>query len=690
MQCFWALGLVPVLVADISGWQLCGGELHLERCRNLRFVLCARPPGRADVPRLTVYLETFFYNHTRRRRAVVPLSPRVPANHTQPPATYVGNFKPDYSFDNYTFRRGRDPPPGPGQGLRPVPLADIGLRALAAARGARAARFHTASCWPGQTRRGRVPGLGRGRHPTACGAPAGGAHATAGGGPSEQAHFFAALYNPEQIAGLVVLPFNATLRGYRLAARFAGLGLDGRGGVFNYTLAVHLVNYYCHASPRQDSSWFTSYWGGPDTLANTREGCSRRCTTYHWGGVSQEPLGAPYPINVWPHLNHAGALEQTALVPRRLRLITVSVPPQPVPPPPCSAVPPEALLAGLYRRPAAGPTEQPGKDVLYEFGELTPRELRWEPRSCSGGLPELSAHEILERLEHYRVRRLVAFGDSMSREAVEMMSDLVCPACGLSAEFNTVSVNLTSTSAVTFGFEPLHYGLDNNEVYLGQPQLYSRALLRGLGFSESTDPVVIAQELAAAPDISLLCPAMGYVPHTVTPEFWAQVGDALAVHLANRYLYHASPHKALYLYIEPVPWSRLDFNTPQRTRQLWQVPKGVGSKLFTHWKGPYQIMEQTGPLNYKIRDDRADLENCCDTGFKLQKSRLCKMFPPLPFCMADCDKVKWNHKKLEMMQSYRDYMERQMAAVDAAMGALKKQMERDAAGSSSSGFPQGL
>eukprot|EP00808_Paulinella_micropora_P030904 g9716.t1 len=32
-----------------------------------------------------------------------------------------------------------------------------------------------------------------------------------------------------------------------------------------------------------------------------------------------------------------------------------------------------------------------------------------------------------------------------------------------------------------------------------------------------------------------------------------------------------------------------------------QVPKGVGSKLFTHWKGPYQIMEQTGPLNYKIR-----------------------------------------------------------------------------------------
>eukprot|EP00808_Paulinella_micropora_P002740 g65544.t1 len=33
-----------------------------------------------------------------------------------------------------------------------------------------------------------------------------------------------------------------------------------------------------------------------------------------------------------------------------------------------------------------------------------------------------------------------------------------------------------------------------------------------------------------------------------------------------------------------------------------QVPKGVSSKLFTHWKGPYQIMEQTGPLNYKIRE----------------------------------------------------------------------------------------
>eukprot|EP00808_Paulinella_micropora_P028670 g32884.t1 len=36
------------------------------------------------------------------------------------------------------------------------------------------------------------------------------------------------------------------------------------------------------------------------------------------------------------------------------------------------------------------------------------------------------------------------------------------------------------------------------------------------------------------------------------------------------------------------------------------VPKGVSSKLFTQWKGPYQIMEQTGPLNYKIRG----INNC--------------------------------------------------------------------------------
>eukprot|EP00808_Paulinella_micropora_P026536 g81693.t1 len=37
------------------------------------------------------------------------------------------------------------------------------------------------------------------------------------------------------------------------------------------------------------------------------------------------------------------------------------------------------------------------------------------------------------------------------------------------------------------------------------------------------------------------------------------------------------------------------------TDKVYEVPKGVSSKLFTHWKGPYQIMEQTGPLNYKIR-----------------------------------------------------------------------------------------
>eukprot|EP00808_Paulinella_micropora_P007074 g65709.t1 len=43
-----------------------------------------------------------------------------------------------------------------------------------------------------------------------------------------------------------------------------------------------------------------------------------------------------------------------------------------------------------------------------------------------------------------------------------------------------------------------------------------------------------------------------------------------------------------------------------------QVPKGVSSKLFTHWKGPYQIMEQTGPLNYKIRDQTEKFNTVTD------------------------------------------------------------------------------
>eukprot|EP00808_Paulinella_micropora_P026954 g19246.t1 len=51
-----------------------------------------------------------------------------------------------------------------------------------------------------------------------------------------------------------------------------------------------------------------------------------------------------------------------------------------------------------------------------------------------------------------------------------------------------------------------------------------------------------------------------------------------------------------------------------------QVPKGVSSKLFTHWKGPYQIMEQTGPLNYKIRG-RVSVGICAEIALLLQSHK---------------------------------------------------------------------
>eukprot|EP00808_Paulinella_micropora_P010088 g19209.t1 len=44
-----------------------------------------------------------------------------------------------------------------------------------------------------------------------------------------------------------------------------------------------------------------------------------------------------------------------------------------------------------------------------------------------------------------------------------------------------------------------------------------------------------------------------------------------------------------------------ELHTQEDAEWSYEVPKGVSSKLFTHWKGPYQIKEQTGPLNYKIR-----------------------------------------------------------------------------------------
>eukprot|EP00808_Paulinella_micropora_P013515 g52721.t1 len=45
----------------------------------------------------------------------------------------------------------------------------------------------------------------------------------------------------------------------------------------------------------------------------------------------------------------------------------------------------------------------------------------------------------------------------------------------------------------------------------------------------------------------------------------------------------------------------------------------------------------------------------------------------------DFDRKKHYQMKLDMMQNSRDELERQLAAVDASIGKLKAQMERDAA-----------
>eukprot|EP00808_Paulinella_micropora_P018135 g61783.t1 len=78
------------------------------------------------------------------------------------------------------------------------------------------------------------------------------------------------------------------------------------------------------------------------------------------------------------------------------------------------------------------------------------------------------------------------------------------------------------------------------------------------------------------------------------PEFRSSSG--LQHCLGDRYVIppgHYSRLGQLFLNLNTKMWVHRDCSP--------KVPKGVSSKLFTHWKGPYQIMEQTGPLNYKIR-----------------------------------------------------------------------------------------
>ena len=57
-----------------------------------------------------------------------------------------------------------------------------------------------------------------------------------------------------------------------------------------------------------------------------------------------------------------------------------------------------------------------------------------------------------------------------------------------------------------------------------------------------------------------------------------------------------------------------------------------------------------------------------------------RMLPPF-FCQPSCDSSHWrNHhqqRKLEMLRFWRDGLERQLAAVNAAMTTLEGQIQRD-------------
>lgn len=52
-----------------------------------------------------------------------------------------------------------------------------------------------------------------------------------------------------------------------------------------------------------------------------------------------------------------------------------------------------------------------------------------------------------------------------------------------------------------------------------------------------------------------------------------------------------------------------------------------------------------------------------------------------PFCASSCQSTDWRHKhqkrKLEMLRFWRDGIERQLAAINAAISTLEGQIERD-------------
>lgn len=63
------------------------------------------------------------------------------------------------------------------------------------------------------------------------------------------------------------------------------------------------------------------------------------------------------------------------------------------------------------------------------------------------------------------------------------------------------------------------------------------------------------------------------------------------------------------------------------------------------------------------------------------------MLPPIGCCPAQEDgrtsRRRHQERKLRMLTFWRDGLERQLAAIDAAISTLERQMERDQAGTGS-------
>jgi hypothetical protein len=96
-------------------------------------------------------------------------------------------------------------------------------------------------------------------------------------------------------------------------------------------------------------------------------------------------------------------------------------------------------------------------------------------------------------------------------------------------------------------------------------------------------------------------------------------------------------------------------------------------------------MGSSSKLNRQRKNRQVDFDNAMDSRFSpgWGQSSTHRMFPP--FGCSPCADGDWQRhhqeRKLRMMRFWRDGLERQIAAVTAAISTLEQQIERDQASS---------